>query len=378
MLFSAACSGEKQADQVAQPSPSTASSPAPAPVTVAVTAPAADATGVAASAEIAYKSDDPAGTTVEVKDAAGKTVAGTQDKDAKVFRPAKALSWGKKYTVTVASTAGAGGSTASSFTVMKKPGKLVSAQSNLSEGQTVGVGMPLMIIFDRDVPKKQRAAVERRMQVTATPAQEGSWSWTRSNEVHYRPKVYWQAKTKLSYRLHLAGVPMGDGYYGGSELTGTAKIGRSLVMTVDNKTKIMTVERDGKVAKKIPVSMGKSGFPTVSGTMLVMSKERRTVFNTIGRFTGEDAYNKEIEYAQRLTWGGQYIHAAPWSNWAQGNSNVSHGCLNVSQGLGAWLFENTTLGDPVVIRGTGAPLENGDGWTDWNVSWAKWRKGSAL
>ncbi|GGQ82314.1 hypothetical protein GCM10010166_60550 [Couchioplanes caeruleus subsp. azureus] len=380
VLGSAGCSGgDKPATAAAKVGASASASPSaqPAVVTVAVKTPATGATRVAASTAIAYTTQHPAGTTVEVKDADGKPVKGVLDTDAKEFRPAKALAWGKKYTVTVRG-ATAGDSATSTFTVMKKPSKLVTADSYLRDGATVGVGMPLMVTFSHGVGKKHRAEVERRMKVTATPVQEGTWHWLSSTVVHYRPKVFWQPRTKISYRLALKGVPMGGGWYGESDSTFDVEIGQSLVMTVDNKTKQMTVKRAGKVVKKIPVSMGKPGFPTVSGTMLVMEKERRTVFNTIGRFTGEDAYNLEVEYAQRLTWGGQYIHAAPWSNWAQGQTNVSHGCLNVSQGLGEWLFENTLIGDPVTITGTGEHVAEGDGWTDWNMSWKDYKKGSAL
>ena len=47
----------------------------------------------------------------------------------------------------------------------------------------------------------------------------------------------------------------------------------------------------------------------------------------------------------RLTWGGEFIHAAPWSV-GQGNTNVSHGCVNMSDGNAAWLFAITHIGDP--------------------------------
>ncbi|GGQ69031.1 hypothetical protein GCM10010166_43510 [Couchioplanes caeruleus subsp. azureus] len=389
VLLSAGCSGDGKS---AAPSwqeagaeaggTSASASPSPQPTlsTVAVTSPARDATDVQAIAEIKYSSEDPANTSVEVADANGKKVEGTLDKDEKVFRPAKALGWGKKYTVTVTGTASGdkGGTATSSFTVMDKPSKLVRVESFLGDNQTVGVGMPLMISFGRAIPEKYRDDVQRRMQVTATPAQEGTWHWVSPTQVHYRPKVYWKARSKVSYRVQLQGVPMGDGWYGRSDYTVNVNIGRSFVMTVDNKSKHMTVTRDGKAVKRIPVSLGQKKFPSVSGTMLVMEKLRKTVFDTRGRFSEEDAYRTKVEYAQRLTWGGQFIHAAPWSNAEQGRRNVSHGCVNVSQDLGKWLFDNTMIGDPVTIRGTEEQIVNGDGWTDWSMSWEDYRKGSAI
>ena len=45
-----------------------------------------------------------------------------------------------------------------------------------------------------------------------------------------------------------------------------------------------------------------------------------------------EGYRTEIDYAQRITWSGEFIHAAPWSEGEQGQRNVSHGCVNVSDG----------------------------------------------
>ena len=86
----------------------------------------------------------------------------------------------------------------------------------------------------------------------------------------------------------------------------------------------------------------------------------------------------DIDFAQRITWSGQFIHAAPWSEGKQGHVNVSHGCVNVSEKMGAWLFSRTMMGDPITVSGTGSPLKNGNGWTDWNISYAQFKQGSAL
>ena len=389
VLLSAGCSGDDKSgspswqgaapDGGASAPASAEPSPQPTLSTVAVTSPAADATGVQAITEIKYESEDPENTTVEVKDADGNEVKGTLDKDDKVFRPAKALKWGKKYTVTVNGTPAGdkGGSATSAFTVMKKP-KLVRVSSFLGDGQTVGVGMPMIVRFGRSIPSKYRADVQRRMTVTATPAQEGIWHWTSPTEVHYRPKTYWKPYTKIFYKVQLAGVPMGDGWYGRSDLTVDLKVGRSFVMTVDNRSKHMTVTQNGKVVKKIPVSLGKAKTPSSSGTMVVIEKKRHTVFDTMDELPEGEGYRTEIDYAQRITWSGQFIHAAPWSEGVQGSRNVSHGCVNVSMAMGKWLFDRTLMGDPITVKGTEEKLRNGNGWTDWNMSWSEYKKGSAI
>jgi lipoprotein-anchoring transpeptidase ErfK/SrfK len=171
---------------------------------------------------------------------------------------------------------------------------------------------------------------------------------------------------------------MGDNWYGRSDLTVDVNVGRSLVMTVTNKSKRMTVRQNGKVIKTIPVSLGKHSTPSSSGTMLVIEKKRKTVFDTMAELGPEKGYRTKIDYAQRITWSGQFIHAAPWSEGVQGRTNVSHGCVNVSMKMGAWLFGRTMLGDPITVSGTEEKLQNGNGWTDWNLSWNEYKKGSAL
>jgi lipoprotein-anchoring transpeptidase ErfK/SrfK len=112
--------------------------------------------------------------------------------------------------------------------------------------------------------------------------------------------------------------------------------------------------------------------------MVVIEKKRHTVFDTLEELGPEEGYRTEIDYAQRITWSGQFIHAAPWSEGVQGRRNVSHGCVNVSMKNGEWLFARTMMGDPITVKGTEEKLENGNGWTDWNMSWAEYKKGSAL
>ena len=61
-------------------------------------------------------------------------------------------------------------------------------------GETVGVGMPVIVNFD--VPVTDRASFEKHMKVTSTPEQAGGWYWLSDNVVHYRPKKYWKAGTR--------------------------------------------------------------------------------------------------------------------------------------------------------------------------------------
>ncbi|MGN9890406.1 Ig-like domain-containing protein [Micromonospora sp. L31] len=345
-----------------------------------ITEPKADATDVPASTGITFTTKDAKETSVELTDASGKAVEGELAADGKSWLPAGALEYGEKYTATVTATGDDGkpATATSAFTVMAEPDKQVRITSFLGDNQVVGVGMPLIVRFGRAIPEDYRDDVQRRMTVTSTPAQEGIWHWSSPTEVRYRPKEFWQSGTTVSYRVQAGGLPMGDGWYGRSDLTVDIKIGPSLVMQVDNKTKRMTVTRDGKVVKTILVSLGKKTTPSSSGTMVVIEKLRKTVFDTLAELGPEEGYRTKIDYAQRLTWGGEFIHAAPWSEGKQGRVNVSHGCVNVSMADGKWLFENTRIGDPITVKGTERKLQNGNGWTDWNMSWDDYVKGSAV
>jgi lipoprotein-anchoring transpeptidase ErfK/SrfK len=281
--------------------------------------------------------------------------------------------------VTVTGTASGGktGTASSTFTTMSQPTKLIRASSFLGDDQTVGIGMPVIMKFGRSIPVSARATVERRMVVTASPAQVGTWHWISPTEVHWRPQTYWKAYSKVHVAVNLAGVPLGDSYYGRSDLTVDFNIGRALTMNVVDSTKMMTVKQDGKTIKTIPVSLGKPSTPSWSGTMLVIEKKLHTVFDTTAT-DPDGGYKDNIDFAQRITWSGSFVHAAPWSEGVQGKVNVSHGCVNVSEALGKWLFDRTLVGDPVTVTGTGTALKNGNGWTDWNMSWDQYKKGSAL
>ncbi|MDG4829253.1 Ig-like domain-containing protein [Solwaraspora sp. WMMD1047] len=348
--------------------------------TASITAPAADATDVPASTEIALTTTDAVSTTVEVKDAAGAAVEGELSEDGTSWLPAGQLDYGTAYTATVTATGDDGkpATVSSTFTTMPEPANQVRVTSFLGDGQVVGVGMPLIINFGRDIPEKYRADVQRRMTVTATPAQEGIWHWVSGTEVRYRPKEFWQPNTQLAYKIQTGGLPMGDGWYGRSDLTVDAKVGASVIMEVDNRTKKMTVRKNGKVVRTIPVSLGKPKTPSSSGTMVVIEKLKETVFDTRDAPDPDNRYVIDIEYAQRITWGGEFIHSAPWSVASQGKSNVSHGCVNMSEANAKWLFGQTTIGDPITVKGTERRLQNGNGWTEWNMSWDEYVKGSAI
>lgn len=350
------------------------------PISLAVT-PAAGKTSVPVSAEIGLKVAGAKVTTVTLKDSSGAAVAGTLREDGSAWVPAKPLKTKQKYQASVVATAenGETKTAATTFTTMGAPGKRTGTGLYLFDDHTYGVAMPVVVEFSPGIKKADRAAVQRRLFVTTTPAQPGVWSWTDSGtQAFYRGPEFWQPGTTIKVRAAVGGLPTGSGRHGDRDRSATAKIGRKFEMKVDNATKKMTVVQNGQTVKTMPVSLGKKSTPSSSGIMVVMEKKADTVFDTTAELGPDDGYRTEIQFAQRLTWSGQYIHSAPWSVGSQGRRNVSHGCVNVAPGNARWLFDHTLIGDPVTVKGTEDKLAYGNGWTPWDKTWAEFVKGSAL
>jgi lipoprotein-anchoring transpeptidase ErfK/SrfK len=339
-----------------------------APAATTITAPANGATNVSTAVELALGGANTKAADITVTDASGAKVDGSVRPDGSTWIPATQLQYGTAYTAQVKG----GGKVA--FTTMAKPAKTVSTTVSMKDGAVYGVGMPIVVRFGSSIPKDQRASVERRLLVTSTPAQVGSWNWFDGTEVHYRPKEYWQPGTQLNVRLATGGLAMAKGV-GVKDVTVHATIGDSIIMTTDNATHQMTVTTNGEVVKTIPVSLGKNSTPSSSGNMVIMTKNQSELFVSTDP---ADPYRETVYWTMRLTSSGQYIHAAPWSVGDQGKRNVSHGCTNVSTANAKYLFALTHVGDPVVVKGTSRKLDWGNGWTDWNRSWDEYLKGSAL
>ncbi|BCB84904.1 L,D-transpeptidase [Phytohabitans suffuscus] len=351
----------------------------PAAFSFAIT-PAANAKNLPVSSEIGVKLDGGEVTSVTLAESGGGKVPGKMRDDGSSWVPNSPLKYGKTYTATVTVSKDGGTATeTTTFTTMGEPGSKVGTGLYLFDDKTYGVAMPVVVEFHPGVAKKDRAGVQKRMFVSTDPPQPGAWHWvSNGTQAYYRAPEYWQPGTKITARIALGGHPMGKGKYGDTDRKATAKIGERFEMKVDNKTKKMTVLKNGQVVKTLPVSLGKKSTPSASGTMVVMEKKEQTVFDTTDDPNPADRYRVDIAFAQRLTWSGQYIHAAPWSVAQQGRTNVSHGCVNVSTENARWLFSQTKIGDPVTVTGTEEKLGAGNGWTAWNMSWNEFIKGSAL
>lgn len=235
-----------------------------------------------------------------------------------------------------------------------------------AEGDVVGVAHPIVIRFDE--PIADRAVAERAVRITTTPKVEaGHFYWINDRQLRWRPDQFWPANTEVVVEA------------GGSR--SAFRIGDAVVTTADDATKQITVTRNGEVVKTMPTSLGKPGHETPNGTYIVGEKHREMVMDSSTYGVPVDApegYRTTVEYATRISYSGIFVHAAPWSVWAQGTTNVSHGCLNVSTENALWFYENTKRGDIVeVVNTVGPTLPGTDGLGDWNIPWSTWQAGNA-
>src|SRR5215510_9255387 len=248
------------------------------------------------------------------------------------------------------------------------------------DNTTVGVGMPVVLQFD--VPVTDRASIERSLHVTSTPKVKGAWHWYSDTEVHYRPKHFWPVGAKVQVDADINGVSAGDGVYGQTSQDFNFTVGRKVVSHINLKSHEMKVFINDKLAKTIPVTGGMPGYETRSGTKVIMEKYRTKDMDaaTTGVSRNDPEYYNisNVPNALRVTWSGEFLHGAPWSEADQGFANVSHGCVGMSVENSAWMFDNSRIGDVVKVKGSDRQLEPANGWTDWNISWDQFLQGSAL
>ncbi|WP_371482090.1 Ig-like domain-containing protein [Kitasatospora sp. NBC_00315] len=325
-------------------------------------------------------------TDVTVAGPDGRLVAGKLADDQRSWQSTGHLKAATSYAVRVAADDGKGGrgETSSSFSTVAAQRLLTAKLGPDSSGSGVyGVGQPLTVQLSEPVKDPAaRQEVERSLAVTSQPAVVGAWYWVDDSNLHFRPKDYWPADAKVSLAFDGEGSRISDGLYGGAPATLALRTGDRVESLVDAATHELTLSRNGVPVRTIPVTTGKPGFSTRNGTKVVLGQERvvRMSGETIGIAAGsQESYDLQVEWATRVTWSGEYVHAAPWSVASQGVDNVSHGCTGMSTENAKWFYDQTRVGDIVrVVNSLGAGMEPfGNGFGDWNVSWDDWLKHSA-
>ncbi|MFI9646751.1 L,D-transpeptidase [Streptomyces sp. NPDC052040] len=257
---------------------------------------------------------------------------------------------------------------ASPAPAMPEPAVLAQARVNVSDGQRVGVGMPISVTFPKPVAAADRKAVESWLRVRTSTGTTGAWSWVKDQNllegqrVDFRPRsTYWQPGTEIT---------LGLGSHGDRRFT----IGRSLIATVDASTHEMTVSTGG-TTRHIPITAGKPGRDTWNGTMVVMDKQRRVYMDsrTVG-MGPNDTYHDYYFWAVHLTTSGTYVHQNKRANVAAGHSNITHGCVGLADdGTAENFYNKVMVGDVIEVTGANkAKVATGNGYGDWNLTWQQW------
>lgn len=333
---------------------------------------------------------------VAMVDADGDVVKGVVTPDRLQWKNTESLGYGRTYTVTVASR-GSGDALAThatTFTTVQPANQTkvyltTTGGDDFVEGGSYGVGTVVVAHFDEAIG--DRAAAERRLSVTTTPTVRGSWYWLDDQNAHWRPAQYHQPGTRVSVDAKIYGVAVGDGLYGQEDSQVSFVVGDSHVSFADDETKQVSVYENGNLIRTMPTSMGMGGtervagqsisFWTQPGVYTVMGKANPVIMDssTYGLpINSRLGYKESISYATRISTDGVYLHQLESTVWAQGNTNVSHGCLNLNADDARWFYDFSVAGDVVEVVNTGGeplqPWQNGD----WTIPWNQWLQGSAL
>ncbi|MFC8097090.1 Ig-like domain-containing protein [Streptomyces sp. NPDC057363] len=318
----------------------------------------------------------------------GAVVPGAISADGSGWKPKEQLERGTKYRITATAKDADGRTSAadSIFTTVSSANSFIGTYAP-DGGTTVGVGMPVSFTFDKAISDKKN--VQSHITVTSSSGQKVVGHWFGSQRLDFRPEEYWKAGSKVTMKIDLDGVEGANDVYGVQKKTVTFTVGRAQVSTVDANTQTMTVVRDGKTLRSVPISAGSAENPTYNGQMVISEKSLQTHMDgsTVG-FGGE--YDiPDVPHAMRLSRSGTFIHGNYWYNPGNppfGVQGTSHGCVGLrdaqgGQGAtdGKWFYDNSLIGDVVAVKnspdGTIAP---DNGLNGWNMPWSEWTAGSSV
>ena len=350
----------------------------PAPPARVTTTPANGATGVAPARPAEVHVADGRLTDIALVGPDGMAVTGRPTPDG--WASTVTLAYGATYTWKGAVADGNGGAQplSGSFTTVT-PAQKVDANLNIGDGASVGIAAPIIVQFDGPVADK--AAAQRALSVQTSVPTTGSWGWLPDTEqgarAHWRPQGYWQPGTQVTVAANLQGVDLGGGAWGGGNVSSHFTIGRAQIVKADvNSFHMLVVDGAGKTLMDVPASYGLGSDPnrnTTNGVHVVMSKQQTVLMSNPAY-----GYNNVPEHwAVRISNNGEFIHANPLSEGAQGSENVTHGCVNLSTQDAESYFNTALFGDPVEVTGSPVPMPRTDIY-DWSLTWPEWQQLSAL
>lgn len=249
------------------------------------------------------------------------------------------------------------------------------------DGEVVGVGQPVVVRFNHAInTAAEQASVLSHLSVAESQPVPGGWHWFSEYELHLRPEAYWPTGEKISVTSDLAGWDAGAGRWGAGHVNVRFSVGDSHISVAHLDTHVMTVTDNGKLIATYPISAGSTVYPTMDGVHIAMDKENdvHMVSSTVGIPVNSPAgYDEHVFSDVHISDSGEYVHAAPWSVGAQGNTNVSHGCINISPANAASFMAFTQVGDVIQVVGGPRPPAYGDhGVMDWTTPWSQWTPGT--
>ncbi|WP_067813730.1 L,D-transpeptidase [Nocardia inohanensis] len=331
---------------------------------------------------------------VEWIDETGRPLPGTLTPDQRGWTSSEPLGYGHTYTAKAVAHGATGDITATTNCTTVTPDRLVdvslrsATMVELTENDTYGVGFVLVAHFDEPV---DRAAAQQHLKVSTEPAVPGAWFWLDDKNAHWRPERYYAPGTRITVAAELFGAALGDGAYGLRDQRVSVVIGPAHVAIADDNTKMIEVFENGNLVRTMPTSMGMGGSAVVGGRLLsfwtrpgtytVLDRQNPVIMDSSSYglpVNSRLGYKTSIAHAVRISHDGIFVHALAESVWAQGNTNVSHGCLNLSPADAAWFFDFVIPGDVIEVRNTGGePLDiwqNGD----WSIPWPDWLRGTTI
>ena len=335
-------------------------------------------------------------TNVSLVDDWGNAVDGQIAPDGRSWTPTGRLNFARTYTMRVASRGNSGVALnrTSVFSTLvpynyAHPYLEVQGGFAMHEDQRYGIGTVVIAHFDEPIADK--ALAEENMIVTTDPPVEGSWYWVNDSVAHWRPEHYYTPGTRVTAAINVFGLKLGEGLYGQADARGSFVIGDAHISIANDFTKQVSVFDNGALVRTMPTSMGRGGTADVAGKTFswwtppgvytVLDKgEVVTMDSATYGLPNSSAwgYKRKIGWATRISLDGIYLHQLDDTVWAQGNTNTSHGCLNLNGDNARWFFDFSQPGDVVEVRYTGGPplalSQNGD----WSIPWSDWVRGSAL
>ncbi|WP_422665234.1 L,D-transpeptidase [Actinacidiphila cocklensis] len=387
LLGAAACGGNADAHSSAQDGKNGASSSGAATAdgsqaTVSVL-PKDGATGVDTSGALKVSAAKGKLTKVAVTAKDGTPVDGAISADGSSWTPKGALRTHTTYAVTATATDadGKAASEQSSFTTLTPASTATNyGIFNVDQGATYGVGMEVSIRFNKAVTNQ--ADVRHAITVTAEPSVPVEGHWFSSQRIDFRPANYWKPGTKVTLHLKLDGVKTSKTSYGAQYKDVTFTIGRSQTSVADNKTKMLTIYRDGAVYKTFPTSLGDAQHTTYNGKMVIESKEPVVDMDSQSVGLGNAYRIKDVPHGMRLSDSGTYTHGNYWRPVSTfGHENTSHGCVGLHDVKGggdpntpaAWFYNHSMIGDVVqVVNSPDKVIQPDNGINGWNMDWSQW------